>query len=137
MKLRTSKVCFTRLWKKKNKETLSLFVLGIRDVIADVLRCRCFWWRSSLFLSWTSSDDSNYLFCNFSWLHTMVFIFCQDLSYISCDIVWCYICIDLMDFANHDVDHLAYVNQVLNICFWYFVFFCHFLQASESVSFII
>ena len=27
---------------QKNKETLSLFVLCIRDVITDVLRCRCF-----------------------------------------------------------------------------------------------
>ena len=107
---------------QKNKETLSLFVLGVRNVIADVLRCRCFRWRSSLFTSWTSCDDGNYLFGNFSWFHTMIFIFCQDLSNIASNIVWCFICVDLMDFANHDVDHLAFVSQIHNVCFWHLVF---------------
>ena len=86
---------------QKNKETLSLFVLCIRDVITDVLRCRCFRWRSSLFPSWTSSNNGNYLVSNFSRLHTMVFVFSQDLSNISSDIVRCYICVDLMDFTKN------------------------------------
>ena len=60
MKLRTSKVCFVCLWKhnKTKKHKVSLF-LGVRDVITDILRCRCFRWRSSLFTTWTNHPHGN------------------------------------------------------------------------------
>ena len=60
MKLRTSKVYFVCLWKHKRtkKHWVSLF-LGVRDVITDVFRCRCFWWRSSLFTTWTNHPHRN------------------------------------------------------------------------------
>ena len=60
MKLRTSKVYFVCLWKHKKtkKHWVSLF-LGVRDVITDVLRCRCFRWRSSLFTTWANHPHRN------------------------------------------------------------------------------